>query len=83
MNKNQTVCFAMSYKYITRLMVRELVKQGNEFLNDFGTKDSILDGISPRNVINDLPHVDYNDLKYKFGQFVWILRIKLGCCLDN
>jgi len=33
-NENRAVCFAMPYKCIPRLMVRELVKQGNEFLNE-------------------------------------------------
>ena len=51
-------------------MVRELIKQGNEFLNAFGSKDTIADGLSPRNIIDNLPHVDYNDLKYEFGQYV-------------
>jgi len=51
-------------------MVREIVKQGNEFLNAFGTKDSISDGLSPRNIIDNLPHVDNNNLKYVFGQYV-------------
>jgi len=69
-NKNRAICFTMPYKCIPRLMVREIVKQGNEFLNAFGTKDSISDGLSPRNIIDNLPHVDYNDLKYEFGQYV-------------
>jgi hypothetical protein len=69
-NENRAVCFAMPFKCITRLMVRELVRQGNVFLNAFGSKDSISDGLSPRNIIDNLPHVDYNDLKYEFGQCV-------------
>ena len=51
-------------------MIRELVKQGNEFLNAFGTKYSVSDGWSPRNITDNLPHVDYNNLKYEFGQYV-------------
>ena len=51
-------------------MIRELVKQGNKFLNDFGKKDSVSDVLLPRNIIDNLPHVDYNDLKYEFGQYV-------------
>lgn len=69
-NENRAVCFAMPYKCIPRLMVREIVKQGEEFLNAFGTKDSISDGLSPRNIFDNLPHVDYNDLKYELGQYV-------------
>ena len=69
-NENRTVCYAMPYKCIPRLMVREIIMQGNEFLNAFGTKDDIGDGLTPRNIIDNLPHVDYTDLKYEFGQYV-------------
>ena len=51
-------------------MIRELVKQGNEFQNAFGTEDSVSDGLSPRNIIDNLPHVDYNNLKYEFGKYI-------------
>ena len=51
-------------------MIRDIVKQGNEFLNSFGTKYSVSDRLLPRNIIDDLPYVYYNDLKYKFGQCV-------------
>jgi hypothetical protein len=37
-NENRSVCCAMPYKCFPRLMVREIIKQGNEFLNAFGTK---------------------------------------------
>ena len=69
-NENRAVCHAMPYKCMPRIMVRELIKQGNEFLNAFGSKDSLADGLSPRNIIDNLPHVDYTDLKYEFGQYV-------------
>ena len=69
-NENRTVCHAMPYKCFPRVMVREIVKQGNEFLNAFGSKDSVADGLSPRNIIDNLPHIDYHDLKYEFGQYV-------------
>ena len=60
----------MPYKRIPRVMIREIVRQGNDFLNAFGTKDSVSDGLSPQNIIDNLPHVDYNNLKYDFGKFV-------------
>jgi hypothetical protein len=69
-NENRSVCYAMPYKCFPRVMVRELVSQGNTFLNAFGNDDSIADGLSPRNIIDNLPHIDYNDLKYEFGQYV-------------
>ena len=51
-------------------MIREIVKQGNELLNAFGNIDSVLDELSLQNIVDNLPHVDYNDLKYEFGQYV-------------
>ena len=60
----------MPYKLIPCVMIRELVKPGNEFLNDFGTKDNVSDSLFPRNIIDNLPQVDYNDLKYEFGKYV-------------
>jgi len=51
-------------------MIRELVMQGNMFLNAFGNKDLLDDGLSPRKIIDNLPHVDYNDLKCEFGEYV-------------
>ena len=69
-NENRSVCYAMPYKCIPRVMVREIISQGNAFLNAFGNKESALKGLSPRNIIDNLPHIDYHDLKYEFGQYV-------------
>ena len=69
-NENRSVCHAMPYKCLPRIMVRELITQGNAFLNAFGSKDEVGQGMTPRNIIENLPHVDYNDLKYEFGQYV-------------
>ena len=69
-NENRTVCHAMPYKCLPRIMIREIIKQGNAFLNAFGSKDSVGDGLTPRNIIDNLPHVDYNDLKFELGQYV-------------
>ncbi len=69
-NENRSVCHAMPYKCLPRIMVRELIAQGNTFLNAFGSKDGVGNGMTPRNIIDNLPHIDYNDLKYEFGQYV-------------
>ena len=69
-NENRSACHAMPYKCIPRIMVRELVKQGNEFLNAFGSKENSGSGLSPRNMIDDLPHIDYNNLRHEFGEYV-------------
>ena len=51
-------------------MIREMIIQGNAFLNAFGTVDSVANGLFPRNIIDNLPHIDYNHLKYEFRQYV-------------
>ena len=60
----------MRYKCIPHVMIRELAEQGNDSLNAFGAKDSVSDVLSPRNIINNLPHVDYNNLKHNFGKYL-------------
>ena len=69
-NENRVVCYTMPYKCIPCVMIREIAKQGNEFLNAFVTKYSVSDGLSPRNIIDNLPHVNYNYLKYDFGKYL-------------
>ena len=69
-NENRSLCHSMPYKYMPRVMIRELIQMGNTLLNAFGSKESIASGLSPHNVIDGLPHVDYNDLKFEFGQYV-------------
>ena len=69
-NENRAVCYAMPYKCFPRVMVREIVLQGNVFLNAFGSTDEACGDLSPRNLIDNLlSDIDYNDLKYEFGQY--------------
>ena len=51
-------------------MIKELFKQGNELINAFWAKYSVSDGLLPRNIIDNLLRVDYNNLKYEFGQYI-------------
>ena len=62
----------MPYKFIPRVMVREIITQANEFLNVFGNENNIAGGMTLRNIINNLPHIDFKDLLYEFGQYVQI-----------
>ena len=71
-NENRSLCHSMPYNTIPRIMVREIIKQGNSFLNAFGNAENLANGLTPRNIIDNLPHVDYNDLKYEFGEYVQI-----------
>ncbi|CAJ1944994.1 unnamed protein product [Cylindrotheca closterium] len=59
----------MPYKCIPQMMLRELITQSNTFLNAFGSAQHE-SGPSPRNLVDNLPHIDYNNLKYKFGEYV-------------
>ena len=69
-NENRSVCHSLPYCCMPRLMIGQLIMQSNTFLNTFGPKDPYGDGLTPRNIIENLPHIDYNDLKYEFGQYV-------------
>src|SRR5210317_1268682 len=40
-NESRTVCHAMPYKCLPRIVVRELIKQGTTFLNAFGNGDIV------------------------------------------
>ena len=69
-HENRSVCHAMPYKCIPLLMLQELIRMGNTILNAFGNYASITKGLSPRNIIDNLPHINYHHLKYEFGQYV-------------
>ena len=69
-NDCRAMCHAMPFKCIPRVMIREMIAQSNTFLNAFGNSESSSMSLSPRNIIDNLPHIDYNDLKYEFGQYV-------------
>ena len=69
-HENRCTCHAMPYKCIPKVMLRELVTYGNTLLNAFGPSDAIAGNLSPRNIIDNLPHINYNDIKYEFGQYV-------------
>jgi len=60
----------MLYNSIPRTMVCEFITRGNSFLNAFGNAQNLANGPTPRNIFDNLPHVDYNDLKYDFGEYV-------------
>ena len=36
----------------------------------FQNKNSASEWLLPRNIVDNLPHVNYNDLKYEFGQYI-------------
>ena len=60
----------MPYLCYPRTMVRSIIKTGVVFLNAFGSADRTDKGMSARNIIENLPHVDHNHLKHEFGEYV-------------
>ena len=64
----------MTYKCLPRWMVKDIVSMGNEFLNTI-EEDCIGDGLTPRNIIDNLPHIDCNGLKYGTGEYVQIRSV--------
>jgi hypothetical protein len=69
-NDSRTICHAMPYLCYPRTMVRSIIKTGVVFLNAFGSADRTDKGMSARNIIENLPHVDHNNLKHEFGEYV-------------
>ena len=69
-NENRAVCHAMPYLCLPRVMIRKLITQASAFLNAFGSAERAANGLSGRNIIDNLPHIDYNDLKHEFGEYV-------------
>ena len=63
-NENRHVHYTMPHRWFPRLMVRDIITQGNAFLNAFA------DSLSPRNMIENVLCIYYNDLKHEFGQCV-------------
>jgi len=39
-------------------------------MNAFGNAENLANGLTPRNIIDNLPHANYNDLKYEFGECI-------------
>ena len=69
-NDSRSTCHAMPYLCFPRMMVRAMIKTGVVFLNAFGSAQRTDNGMSARNIIENLPHVDHNDLKHEFGEYV-------------
>ena len=57
-------------------MIHEIIKQGSAFLNAFGTKDCVANGLSPRNIIDNLSLLDFNNLKYEFEKYAQLQVIE-------
>ena len=60
---------SMPYRAIPRVMTRALVKMVNDNLNAQPARDGYT-GATARNIIDNLPHLDCDELKYEFGSYV-------------
>ena len=68
-NVNMHTYQVTPFKLLPRFIIRELILEGRNFINDFGTKHGSSDSLLPRSIIENLPHADYNDLKFEFCQW--------------
>lgn len=53
-------------------MIKAIVKTANEFLNAFGNGNHVAQGLTARNLMDNLPNVSCNDIKYELGEYVQI-----------
>ena len=60
---------SMPYREIPRVMTRALVKMVNDNLNAQPARDGYT-GATARNIIDNLPHLGCDELKYEFGSYV-------------
>ena len=60
---------SMPYRAMPRIMIRALVQMIIDELNAEPARDGYK-GATPRNIIDNLPHLDCNELKYEFGSYV-------------
>ena len=57
------------YKQVPIAMVKGLLKYATMLQNAFPTKSGISDALSPRNIVQGLPNIDFDNLKYEFGEY--------------
>jgi Reverse transcriptase (RNA-dependent DNA polymerase). len=60
---------SMPYKRMPLIMIKRLIHMVTMFLNATPPSDSY-NGVTPRNIVDGLPHLDCNHLQYEFGSYV-------------
>lgn len=60
----------MPYSFFPKEMLRGLIRKVILLLNAFPGSHGVSDTLSPRNIIENLPHIDYHSLKIPFGAYV-------------
>ena len=61
--------------FVNGLQVFHSISRKMVFLNAFGNKELSSLCLSLRNIIDNLSHVECNDLKYEFGQYVQLHKL--------
>ena len=57
------------YKQVPIAMIKGLLKYATILANAFPTKAGISNTLSPRNIVQGLPNIDFANLKYEFGEY--------------
>jgi hypothetical protein len=59
----------MPYSYFPKEMLRGLLRKVVLLQNAFPSDHGVSDTLSPRNIIDNLPHLNFNDIKIPFGTY--------------
>ena len=57
------------YKQVPIAMIKGLLKYATMLANAFPTKAGISKTLSPQNIVEGLPNIDFANLKYEFGEY--------------
>ena len=57
------------YKQVPIAMIKGLLTYATMLANAFPTKAGISNTLSPRNIVQGLPNIDFANLKYEFGEY--------------
>lgn len=71
-NETRSSCNTMPYRCVPKIMVKAIVKTANKFLNAFGNGNQFTQGLTARNVMDNLPNVSCNDIKHELGEYVQV-----------
>ena len=69
---SRSTCSGLPFKYINILMVRSLIEAITEVLNDFPSKNGILDTLSPVTIVEGKPKFDFGRAMIPFGSYALV-----------
>jgi Histone chaperone involved in gene silencing len=68
----RTAIHGMPYTIYPKEMLRGLIRKVVLMTNAVPSKSGISDTLSPRNIVDNLPHIDYHSIKITFGSYVQV-----------